>query len=344
MNTKRYIRQITLEQVGTTGQQKLQSASVLVIGAGGLGCAVLPYLVASGIGNIGIVDGDVVDITNLHRQVLYNHKDIDKAKATVASLKLKAQNPETIITPYVTFLDGNNALTLIKNYDVIVDATDRISARYLINDACVLLDKPFVHASIHKFQIQLSVFNYNNGPTYRCLYPVAQTGAVSCEEGGVLGTTVAIAGAMQSNEVLKIILGIATVFSGQLMIIDALTNTQSIFQFDKNNTIKITQDSFEKAHQFEEVEYAFAKAENYQLIDVREAEEKPQLVHKNITQMPLSTFDNDCIHLDPSQEIALFCQSGVRSKQAFNTLKAKGFQKVKILNENAAQLKTILNE
>lgn len=260
MNNERYIRQTTLEQVGLSGQEKLQNASVLVIGAGGLGCSVLPYLVASGIGKIGIVDGDVVAVTNLHRQILYTNEDVGKDKATVASLKLKKQNPETIINSYVAFLNGgDNALSLIKNYDVIVDATDRINARYLINDACVLLNKPFVHASIYKFQIQLSVFNYNNGPTYRCLYPVPQTNAISCAEGGVLGTTVAIAGAMQSNEILKIILGIGTVLSGQLIMIDTLTNTQSVFQFDKSNTVQITRDFFENEHQFKGAEYAFAK-------------------------------------------------------------------------------------
>ncbi len=169
--TDRYQRQVLLNGFGEEGQKRLQEAKVLVVGAGGLGVPVLTYLNAMGVGTLGIVDKDLVSTTNLHRQVLYTEEMVGTSKAVSAKKQLLAQNSDTNIVVYNLFLDAGNALEIIQNYDVVVDATDNFPARYLINDACVILKKPFVYGALHGFEGQVSVFNYKNGPTYRCLFP-----------------------------------------------------------------------------------------------------------------------------------------------------------------------------
>jgi len=341
-NQERYIRQTTLPEIGVKGQNKLEKASVLVIGAGGLGCAILPYLITSGVGIIGIVDGDTIATSNLHRQVLYTNEDVGLLKATIASKRLKTLNHDVLIKSHTTYLNGDNALSLFKEYDIIVDATDRISARYLINDACVLLNKPFVHGSIYKFQSQISVFNYKNGPTYRCLYPEPNQDVLSCSEVGVLGTTVALAGALQANEILKIILGIGNVLSGKLLMIDSLTNEQSVFGFKKNTKLQVTQDSFENEHQINKVSYAFAEAENHLILDVRQPKESPIIKAENILQIPLSNLESSIKGLPQNRAISLFCQSGIRSRKAYMLLKKHNVNHIYCLNENAPNLTEIL--
>tara|TARA_R110002096_G_scaffold413811_1_gene614734 strand:+ start:7977 stop:9011 length:1035 start_codon:yes stop_codon:yes gene_type:complete len=341
-NKERYIRQTTLPEIGVKGQSKLKKASVLVIGAGGLSCAILPYLTTSGVGVIGIVDGDTIATSNLHRQVLYTNEDVGLYKATIASKQLKVLNPDILIKSHTTYLNGDNALSLFEDYDIIVDATDRISARYLINDACVLLNKPFVHGSIYKFQSQISVFNYKNGPTYRCLYPEPDQDVLSCSEVGVLGTTVALAGALQANEILKIILEIGNVLSGKLLMIDSLTNEQSVFDFKKNTAIQVTQDFFENEHQINRVFYASAKAENHLIIDVRQPEELPEIKAENILQISLSNLELSIKDLPKKRTITLFCQSGIRSRKAYKLLKKHNVNHIYCLNENAPNLTKIL--
>ncbi len=343
-NEERYTRQTTLKEVGQAGQTKLEQAKVLVIGAGGLGCALLPYLVTAGVGTIGIVDGDLVTISNLHRQVLFSNQDVEKQKATIASQKLRKLNPEIQIETYPFYLNGNNALDLIKKYDLVVDATDRISARYLINDACVLADKPFVHSSIYKFQLQLSVFNYKDGPTYRCLYPQPDENAKSCAEVGVMGTTVALAGSLQANEVIKMILEIGKVRSGELLIFDLLSNEQSTFSFKKNSSLKITQETFQKEHIISKVSYAYAEMNDHLLIDVRETSELPILKANHLLQMPMSVLESSLELIPMQRRISLFCQSGERSLKAYKTLKSHQFKDVYCLEENAPQLEKILSE
>ncbi len=201
----RYNRQLILPNWGIEAQEKVKASRVLVIGAGGLGCPVLSYLAAAGVGTIGIMDFDVVEVSNLQRQVIYDMNDAGKNKAFVASQKLKAFNPLVNIITIEKGLDKSNALEVIAEYDIVVDATDNFETRYLINDACVILNKPFVFASIYGFEGQVSVFNLIDGPTYRCLYPEAPASenAPNCNENGVIGALSGTIGSIQANEALK---------------------------------------------------------------------------------------------------------------------------------------------
>lgn len=236
---KRYSRHITLSEVGLIGQLKIAESKVLVIGAGGLGAPLLLYLTAAGVGTIGIVDSDTVSLSNLQRQVLFREQDLDLNKADIAKELLSARNSELNITAYPVALSTSNALEIIKPYDIVVDCTDNFRTRYLINDACIKLNKPFVFAAIYKFEGQLSVFNYAGGPTYRCLFPTPpKAGEVpNCEEAGVMGVLPGILGTYQANEVLKMILNLGEVLSGKLVSINLLTNQQNSFQFRRNESL-----------------------------------------------------------------------------------------------------------
>lgn len=232
----RYSRQIRLAEVGKEGQERIKGTSVLVIGAGALGCPVLQYLAAAGVGIIGIVDNDWVDETNLHRQVLYNSNDIGKPKPLAAKEKLTLLNPDVTFKVHFIRLGKESALKIIREYDIVVDCTDNFAARYLINDACVILNKPIVYGAIHKFSGQLMVLNYNGGPTLRCLYPEPPhpLEVPSCAEIGVIGSIAGTIGSMQATEVIKIILKKEEVLSGRLFIIDSLNFTTQIISFEKN--------------------------------------------------------------------------------------------------------------
>ena len=225
---ERYKRQINLPQVGINGQQKLRNAKVLLIGAGGLGNAILPYLTAAGIGNIGIIDGDRIEESNLQRQVLFSENAVGELKTVVVASHLRSLNSESDIKIYKKFLNTKNAISIIENYDVVVDATDSVSIRYLINDACVLTNKPFVYGSVYRFEGQVSVFNYKNGPTYRCLFKKKHTNVINCEDAGVLGTTVGLIGMFQANEVMKMILETGDILSGKLLLYIHLTISKTL--------------------------------------------------------------------------------------------------------------------
>ncbi|CAG0909668.1 unnamed protein product, partial [Cyprideis torosa] len=205
MSPERYSRQTILKDFGSEAQQKLLVAKVLVVGAGGLGVPVLTYLNAMGVGTLGIVDADTISLTNLHRQVLYDEVEIGDSKAKVASMKLKAQNPATELIIHDCFLTVENALSIVGEYDLIVDATDNFPARYLINDACTILKKPFVYGALHGFEGQVSVFNFHGGPTYRCLFPKMPSAneVPDCNEHGVLGVIPGIIGNLQALEAVK---------------------------------------------------------------------------------------------------------------------------------------------
>lgn len=238
---QQYSRHLLLDAIGSTGQSKLKNAKVLFIGAGGLSCPALQYLTAAGVGTIGVVDDDCVEQSNLQRQTLFTHEDIGKSKAVSAVTRLQLLNPFIQFDVYPERLTSGNALELFEPYDIIMDGTDNFATRYLINDAAVLLKKPVVFGSVFKFDGQVSVFNFNNGPTYRCLYPVPpEPSAVpNCSDVGVLGILPGIIGSLQANEVLKIILGLGNVLSGQLLTFDALSMKQAIFSFQKNDLIEI---------------------------------------------------------------------------------------------------------
>ena len=229
---KRYERQIIMPEIGLLGQLKMAKAKVLIIGVGGLGCPVLQNLAAIGVGKIGIVDGDVVDETNLHRQFLYTASDLGRSKVVVAAEVVSKQNPETAIIQYPEYFSKQNSLEIVSDYQIIVDCTDNITTRYLIDDVAVAKGIPMVYASIHKFEGQLSVFNYQNGPTYRSLFPEDEGAEAipSCNDSGVLGVVPNILGTLQANEVLKIILEIGDVLSSKLMLYNSLDSNFQVIE------------------------------------------------------------------------------------------------------------------
>lgn len=351
-NNTRYSRQIILPEVGDLGQQKLQNARVLVIGAGGLGCPVLQNLVMAGVGHIGIADGDVVDESNLHRQSLYTISEVEKSKVVVAKQALTALNSEVEIEVFPEFFEPNNAGAIVAKYQIIVDCTDAIGVRYLINDVAVAKRIPVVYASIHKFQGQVSVFNYQNGPSYRCLFPEIEDGIAipSCEMSGVLGVVPQTLGSFQAAEVLKIILGIGEVLSGKVLIYDALRCQTQIIAFAKNQ--KAIEKGFIKGNQVLNstkqknglTATAFLEKCNHPeivVIDVREVEERPDYKGTNIIQVPLSELADYSKKLDKKQEIVVFCQTGQRSLSAMHYLQKYGFVSAFHLEKGIASLKNI---
>jgi len=336
INTTRYSRQIALEEIGESGQQKLQDARVLVIGAGGLGCPVLQNLAGAGVGTIGIVDGDVVDETNLHRQLLYTLKDCGKSKAETAKNAILKLNPELKVKVFAEFFNTQNACEIVQDYQVIVDCTDTLAVRYLINDLAVAKKIPVVYASIYKFEGQVSVFNYKNGPSYRCLFPEQEglNAVPNCVESGVLGVLPNTLGTLQATEVLKIILEIGTVLSGKLLIYDSLNFQTQIIDFARNP--KAIEKGFINGsmllHRKKVVEdlspEAFLEKCNQLgivVIDVRETDEKPEFKGKNVIQIPLDKLEEYSKKLDKNQEIVVFCQTGQRSLSAMHYLQKSGF-------------------
>lgn len=341
MQNKRYKKQIQLPEIEISGQEKLTNAKVLVIGAGGLGCPVLQNLVGAGVGCIGIVDGDVVEESNLHRQFLYTLNDCGKNKAKVATEVVSNQNPEVKIISYPTYFTQENAFEIVSDYQIIVDCTDNLMTRYLINDMALVKNIPMVYASIHKFEGQLAVFNYKSGPSYRCLFPENESlkEIPNCNESGVLGVLPNTLGVMQANEVLKIILEIGEVLSGKLVLYNGLNTTFQTIAFQVNQTEKekgiqsglaILNLSSTKGIGTISSEEFFTELANQEnlIIDIRENYEEPKLAMENIKLVPLSALENYLENTNPNQKIILFCQVGDRSKLAVHYLTKKGFTTV----------------
>jgi adenylyltransferase/sulfurtransferase len=348
---ERYNRHIILPEIGLQGQLKLKQTKVLVVGAGGLGCPALQYLAAAGVGNISIIDHDLISISNLQRQILYSEEDIGKPKVEIAKEKLLKQNPHINIFAYYSQLTTHNS-QLINEYDIILDGSDNFPTRYLINDACLFYNKPFVSGSIFKFEGQLSVFNYKNGPSYRCLFPEPPQPEEmpNCSEIGVLGVVPGIIGTLQANEAIKIITGIGEVLDGKLLIINALTLNAQIISFSRNeNAIK----TFKKLYpdieniNYQELcfpapspsrrggEYALIKEltseqlkilklknELFQLIDVRETEEYEK-ENINGVLIPLSQLENNIGKIRRDIPVIIHCHSGKRSEKAIRLLQEK---------------------
>lgn len=246
----RYRRQVILPEMGEDGQLALKKARVLVVGCGGLGCPVLQYLAAMGVGHIGMADPDTVSESNLQRQILYSTDDVGKLKVHVAKDRLLRQNPLVAVQVFPTRIDTGNAMEIIRDYDVVVDGSDNFFTRYLVNDACVILNKPLVFGSIYKFEGQVSVLNYKDGPTYRCLYPEPpEPGDIpACAEMGVLGALPGIIGILQATEVVKIITGLGNVLSGRLLTHNALDMSFRTFDFmtvPQNKQIKSLTERFQ---------------------------------------------------------------------------------------------------
>jgi molybdopterin/thiamine biosynthesis adenylyltransferase/rhodanese-related sulfurtransferase len=348
---KRYERQMILPEIGLSGQQKLADAKVLIIGAGGLGCPVLQNLAAAGVACIGIVDGDVVEESNLHRQYLYTQGDCGKKKVEVAAAVISMQNPEVKIIRYPNHFATTNAAEIIADYQIIVDCTDNLETRYLINDVALIKEIPMVYASIHKFEGQLSVFNYKNGPSYRCLFPESNDLSLlsNCNDAGVLGVLTNVMGAMKANEVLKIILEIGTVLSGKLKLYNGLNNEAQTIDFQKNEVeIKkgmVNGFSILKSKSETEIDtllatdfYEILQDKKNWVIDIRESYEEPKLEMENYLSVPLSQLDDFLKNTDRKQKIILFCQNGNRSKLASDYLIKKGFTNVSHLHQGIEAL------
>lgn len=348
---KRYNRQTILPEIGEQGQYKLSKAKVLVVGAGGLGAAILPYLASAGVGEIGIIDHDVIEISNLQRQVIYKTSAVGKSKAEEAKVMISELNPLIKVNVVAAKLSGKNAISLFEKYDIVVDATDNISIKYLINDACLVTDKPMVYGSIFKFQGQVSVFNYQNGPSYRCLYPDENSNALNCEDAGVIGISVGIIGMFQANEVLKMILGIGEVLSGKILVYNILNNEQQKYEFDKSYFELLNKEIFDEKYNKSEIEEISFQSildeinnDEVLFLDVRNKDELPKISLKNQIQIPLLNLENEIEKLDKDQTIYVFCQSGIRSKIAAELLQKHQFKNVKSIIGGALAMKQLLSE
>ena len=349
----RYSRHLIMPEVGMAGQQKLKAARVLCIGAGGLGSPLTLYLAAAGVGTLGIVDFDVVDFTNLQRQIIHSTADVGRKKLDSAAEKLKAINPFINLKTFETRLTSENALELFRDFDIVADGTDNFPTRYLVNDACVLTGKPNVYGSIFRFEGQASVFATEEGPCYRCLYPEPPPPGLvpSCAEGGVLGILPGLVGVMQATEVIKLILGQGEPLIGRLLLIDALGMKFRELKLRKNPdcpacgthptiTKLIDYNEFcgirgeEKPvetgipeMQVEELKRRLDAGEDLYVLDVREPHEY-QICNIGGHLIPLGDLPKRVNELDSSREIVAHCRSGVRSAKAVGFLQQAGFKKV----------------
>jgi len=352
---QRYSRHLIMPEVGMDGQQKLKAARVLCVGAGGLGSPLALYLTAAGVGTLGIVDFDVVDVTNLQRQIIHTTADVGRKKLESATEKLRAINPYINIRTFETKLSSENALEIFQDFDIVADGTDNFPTRYLVNDACVLAGKPNVYGSIFRFEGQASVFATEDGPCYRCLYPEPPPPGLvpSCAEGGVLGILPGLVGVMQATEVIKLILGTGDPLIGRLLLIDALGMKFRELRLRKNpdcpacgNHPTITKliDYNEfcgirgeetpvaatagiPTMQVEELKRRLDAGENLFVLDVREPHEY-QICNIQGYLIPLGDLPKRVNELDSSREIVAHCRSGVRSGKAVEFLQQAGFKKV----------------
>lgn len=333
-----------LPNFGTTAQSKLSESKVLVVGAGGLGVPVLQYLAAAGIGEIGIADGDLVALNNLHRQVLYSEADIGKNKAIVAKEKLEKLNSGTKLNVYDFFISPEVVFEILEHYDVVVDCTDDFSIRYLLNDVCYLLNKPLVFSSIYQFEAQISVFHYGENPfNLRDIFPeIPDEGSVpNCNEAGVLGTLAGIAGCLQANETIKILTQIGHINSGRLLLFNSLNNSTCFVNIHKNKTSFLPQSKEDvldknygfscfKEHSIDHLE-TLEKMINQNgsiLIDVRDPEETPKIMMFPVLEIPLSELPKRIQALEKYSTLIFICKSGKRSKKAFGIAKKQYKEKI----------------
>lgn len=346
----RYSRHLIMPEVGMTGQRKLKAASILMIGTGGLGAPVGMYLAAAGVGRMGLVDFDVVDASNLQRQIIHGTKDVGRPKIASARDRIQDINPHVEIETHETRLTSENALRLFVNYDVIVDGTDNFPTRYLVNDACVLTGKPNVYGSIFRFEGQASVFWAEKGPCYRCLYPEPPPPGLvpSCAEGGVLGVLPGIIGAIQANEAIKIVLGAPDIMVNRLLLFDAWRMRFRELKLRKNPECPVCGDnpSIKELIDYEEfcgitqqpetkptmeeitatqLKERLDKGDDIQIIDVREPHEYEIGQIPNSKLIPLGQVLNRMNEIDPERETVVHCKMGGRSAKAIDALQRSGF-------------------
>src|ERR1017187_2763023 len=346
----RYSRHLIIPEVGIEGQQKLKAAKVLLVGTGGLGAPLALYLAAAGVGKIGLVDFDTVDFTNLQRQVIHFTADVGRKKLDSAAEKMKALNPNVEIVRHEVALSSENALDILKDYDLVVDGTDNFPTRYLVNDACVLLGKPNVYGSIFRFEGQATVFAYEGGPCYRCLYPEPPPPGLvpSCAEGGVLGILPGTIGLIQATETVKLILGIGEPLVGRLLLYDALAMRFRQLKLRKNPECPVcgehpTVTKLIDYQQFcgipqqppaavegdidaVEVKARIDRGDSFVLIDVREPHEYQICRIPYAKLIPLVQLPQRVNELDRDIEIVAHCKSGMRSAKAVDLLKKAGYR------------------
>jgi adenylyltransferase/sulfurtransferase len=356
----RYSRHLIMPEVAPEGQKRLKAARVLLIGAGGLGSPLGLYLAAAGVGRIGLVDFDVVDFSNLQRQILHGTPDVGRSKLLSARERIQAINPEVQLDLYETRLNSGNALDIFRPYDIIIDGTDNFPTRYLVNDACVLLNKPNVYGSIFRFDGQASVFFPPHGPCYRCLYPEPPPpGEVpSCAEGGVLGILPGLIGVVQATEAVKLILGRGEPLIGRLLLYDALQMRFQEFKVRRNPRCPLCGDQptitrLIDYEQFcglrgqeatatmtsdrdgettvEELKARLDRREDVFVLDVRNPEEYQIGRIPGSVLIPLPQLPQRFAELDPNREIVVHCKSGMRSQKAIQFLRAQGFTRLKNL-------------
>jgi adenylyltransferase/sulfurtransferase len=353
---KRYSRHLIMPEVGVDGQRKLKAAKVLCIGAGGLGSPVAMYLAAAGVGTIGLVDFDVVDFSNLQRQILHSTPDVGRPKLQSAKEKLQALNPEIEIRTHEVALSSQNALQLFEPYDIIVDGTDNFPTRYLVNDACVILGKPNAYGSIFRFEGQASVFATKNGPCYRCLYPEPPPPGLvpSCAEGGVLGVLPGMIGIIQATETVKLIMGIGEPLIGRFLIYDALRMRFRELKLRKDLDCPVcgTHPTVTKLIDYEqfcgvapaapepvtvnnateltslELKQRLDRGDKLTIVDVREPNELQINRIPGSLHIPLGDIPKRYNELDPDAELVMQCKSGVRSGKAADFLRSVGFKHV----------------
>ena len=351
----RYSRHLIMPEVGTEGQLKLKQAKVLLIGTGGLGAPLGMYLAAAGVGRIGLVDFDIVDHSNLQRQIIHGTKDVGRKKLDSAADTMLDINPFVQIDKYEVALTSENALDILKDYDFVVDGTDNFPTRYLVNDACVLLGKPNVYGSIFRFEGQATVFAYPGGPCYRCLYPEPPPPGLvpSCAEGGVLGILPGMIGVVQATETVKLILGTGEPLVGRLLLYDALAMRFRELKLRRSPECPVCGDNptvreLIDYHQFcgvprqseepaaplgeitpVEVKQKFDRGDAFTLIDVREPHEYQICSIPGARLIPLGDLQKRVSELNPADEIVAHCKSGMRSAKAVDLLKQLGFRKVR---------------
>ena len=349
----RYSRHLIMPEVGMEGQERLKAAKVLCVGAGGLGSPLALYLAAAGVGTLGLVDFDVVDYTNLQRQILHSTSDVGRKKLDSAAEKLRAINPYLTLRPFETRLTSDNALEIVREFDLVVDGTDNFPTRYLVNDACVLTRRPNVYGSIFRFEGQVSVFATSEGPCYRCLYPEPPPAGLvpSCAEGGVLGILPGLVGVMQATEAIKLILGRGEPLVGRLLLVDALRMSFRELKLRKDPscpacgekptvTRLVDYDAFcgvrgEEATvstgvpeiQVEELKRMLDAGEDPYILDVREPHEY-RICNLGGHLIPLGELPRRLHELDSSRELVAHCRSGGRSAKAIALLRQAGFKKV----------------
>ncbi|HYO82843.1 MAG TPA: molybdopterin-synthase adenylyltransferase MoeB [Bryobacteraceae bacterium] len=349
----RYSRHLIMPEVGMEGQLKLKQAKVLMIGTGGLGAPLGMYLAAAGIGRIGLVDFDVVDHTNLQRQIIHGTKDVGRKKLDSAADTMLDINPYVQIDRFEVALTSENALDILRDYDIVVDGTDNFPTRYLVNDACVLLGKPNVYGSIFRFEGQATVFAYPGGPCYRCLYPEPPPPGLvpSCAEGGVLGILPGLIGVVQATEAVKLILGTGEPLVGRLLLYDALAMRFRELKLRRSPECPVCGDNptlreLIDYHQFcgvprqeeqqplgditpVEVKQKLDRGDQFTLIDVREPHEYQICNIPGAQLIPLGDLPKRVAELNPADEIVAHCKSGMRSAKAVDFLKQAGFGRVR---------------